>query len=136
MCIRIVFSRLGAELVGPQLVRSRPPNMSSFVYNKPMSVDFQIDHGMTYERVSADTAADIVRAGSVGQIDEQTNRFLLDAMRAETRRINPEEVLGTNVSTETGLTPVQIASAIADLLRRTPLGDWITYKIYPGGLAR
>ena len=112
------------------------PNVSSFVYNKPMSVDFQIDRGMTYEPVSTDTAASIVRAGSVGKIDERTNKFLIDEMRAEARRISPDEILGAKASTGTELTPTQVANAVADLLRRTPLGRWVPYKIYPGHLGR
>jgi len=40
------------------------PNVGSFVYNKPMSVDFQIDHEMNYASVDAETAANIVREGS------------------------------------------------------------------------
>lgn len=112
------------------------PNVGSFVYNKPMSVDFQIDHEMNYESVDAETAANIVREGSVGKIDEQENEFLLDHMMAETRRINPREVLSAEASPEPEPTPAQVAIAVAALLRKMPLGQWIPYKVYPRDLLR
>lgn len=111
------------------------PNVSSFVYNKPMSVDFQIDRELTYERVSNETAASVVREGSIGKIDESKNKFLLDHMRAETRRINPSEILGADATADSS-TPAQVANAIADVLRKMPLGSWMPYKVYPRELWR
>jgi hypothetical protein len=107
------------------------PNVRSFVYNKPMSVDFQIDREMNYEPVSTDTAASIVRDGSIGEIDESTNKFLLDHMKAETRRINPEEILDGNTHAGTELPLAQVANVVADILRSAPFGRWITYMTYP-----
>jgi hypothetical protein len=108
------------------------PNVDSFVYNKPMSVDFQIDHELNYESVDAETAANIVYQGPVGMIDEQENQFLLNRVTAETRRIDPGEVLGAPAFAE----PEPTAVAVAALLRETPPGQWIPYKVYPGDLLR
>lgn len=105
------------------------PNVSSFVYSKPMSVDFQIDREMTYEPVSADAAADIVRAGSIGEIDESANQFLIDHVRAETHRISPKEILGPSTFAEAGLMPAQVTNVIAQLFG-SALGRWITYGTY------
>ncbi len=107
------------------------PNVGSFVYNKPMSVDFQIDRGMNYEPVSTDTATSIVRAGAIGEIDESANGFLLDQMRTETRRIEPDQLLGANASTGYELPSPQFANVVAELLRSTPVGRWVTYVVYP-----
>lgn len=89
------------------------PNVSSFVYNKPMSVDFQIDRGMDYEPVSTDTAAGIVRDGSIGEIDESTNSFLLDHVQAETRRISPDEILDVYIDAEAELPVAEAGNAVA-----------------------
>jgi hypothetical protein len=107
------------------------PNVNSFVYNKPMSVDFQIDGEMNYEPVSTDTAVSIVRDGSIGEIDESTNEFLLDHVVTETRRIDPDELLSESANAGTEITLAQAALAVADTLRSVPLGRWITYTTYP-----
>ncbi|MBU8820725.1 hypothetical protein KL864_33185 [Mycolicibacterium goodii] len=72
------------------------PNVAAFVYNKPMSVDFLIDREMTYQPVDHDEAAAIIKAGQIGLIDGRTNKFLLDHAKAETRRLDPSEILGAN----------------------------------------
>ena len=46
------------------------PNFRSFVYNRPMSVDFQIDREMTYEPISKDAAEATIRDGALGELDE------------------------------------------------------------------
>ena len=69
------------------------PNLDAFVYNKPMSVDFLIDQEMADEPVTADVAADIIGKGVIGKINGRTNKFLLDEMKAEERRLEPAEVL-------------------------------------------
>jgi hypothetical protein len=107
------------------------PNVSSFVYNKPMSVDFQIDREMNYEPVGTDTAVSIVRDGSIGEIDEVANEFLLDHVMTEARRIDPDEILSENAYAATEVPLAQAANAIADILRSLPLGRWITYTTYP-----
>lgn len=106
------------------------PNVNSFVYNKPMSVDFQIDQEMNYEPVGTDTAVSIVRDGSIGEIDS-ANEFLLDHVMTETRRIDPDEILSENAYAAAEVPLAQAANAIADILRSLPLGRWITYTTYP-----
>jgi hypothetical protein len=107
------------------------PNVSSFVYNKPMSVDFQIDREMNYEPVGTDTAVSIVRDGSIGEIDESANEFLLDHVMTETRRIDPDEILSGNADAGTKVPLAQAANVVADILRSVPLGRWIAYTTYP-----
>lgn len=104
------------------------PNVNAFVYNKPMSVDFLIDRNMTYQPVDADEAAAMIKAGQIGKINGRTNKFLLDRAKAETRRIDPTEILGANELHEPAPTRTRIAQAKADLLRKVPPGRWITYK--------
>ncbi len=107
------------------------PNLDAFVYNKPMSVDFLIDQDMTYEPVTAGAAAGMIAKGAIGKIDGRTNKFLLDEMKAEVRRIQPAEVLGANEVSEPEPTHTQVATAKAELLKKTPLDHWIDYKNYP-----
>lgn len=104
------------------------PNVNAFVYNKPMSVDFLIDRNMTYQPVDTDEAAAIIKAGQIGKINGRTNKFLLDRTKAETRRIDPIEILGANQLHEPAPTRTRLAQAKADLLRKAPAGRWITYK--------
>ena len=106
------------------------PNLKAFVYNKPMSVDFLIDREMTYEPVTAGVAADIIAKGVIGKIDGRTNKFLLDEMKAETRRIQPAEILRANDVSDPDPTHTQVANAKAELLKKTPFGRWIVYKTY------
>lgn len=104
------------------------PNVNAFVYNKPMSVDFLIDRDMTYQPVDHDEAAAIIKAGQIGKINGRTNKFLLDRTKAETRRIDPTEILDANQLHEPTPTRTRLAQAKADLLRKAPPGRWITYK--------
>lgn len=104
------------------------PNVNAFVYNKPMSVDFLIDRNMTYQPVDHDEAAAIIKAGQIGKINGRTNKFLLDRTKAETRRLDPTEILGANQLQEPAPTRTRLAQARADLLRKAPPGRWITYK--------
>ncbi|MBU8820360.1 hypothetical protein KL864_31250 [Mycolicibacterium goodii] len=104
------------------------PNVAAFVYNKPMSVDFLIDRDMTYQPVDHDEAAAIIKAGQIGKINGRTNKFLLDRAKAETRRLDPVEILGANRLREPAPTRTRLAQAKADLLRKAPPGRWITYK--------
>lgn len=107
------------------------PNLETFVYNRPMSVDFLIDRDMTYEPIGAETAADIIKAGTIGRIDGRTNKFLLDHFRQEQRRIEPTEVVSAAAFIDPEqATPTQIANAKAEQLRRTPVGQWLSYKQY------
>lgn len=104
------------------------PNVNAFVYNKPMSVDFLIDRNMTYQPIDTDEAAAIIKAGQIGKINGRTNKFLLDRAKAETRRIDPSEILDTHQLHEPAPTRTRLAQAKADLLRKAPAGRWITYK--------
>ena len=70
------------------------PNFGAFVYNDALTLDWQIDRDLTYASVTVQTAADIIAAGKVGKIDERTNKYLLDTMRAETRRLQVTDALG------------------------------------------
>jgi DNA-binding NarL/FixJ family response regulator len=106
------------------------PNVDAFVYNKPMSVDFLIDRDMDYEPVTASDAADIIAKGVIGKINGRTNKFLLDEMKAETKRIQPAEVLRANDVSDPEPTRTQIANAKAALLKKTPLGEWIPYRTH------
>jgi hypothetical protein len=110
------------------------PNVSSFVYNKPMSVDFQIDRRMDYEPVSPGIAAGIVRDGSIGEIDENANQFLLDHVTAERRRIDPNDILDAGAGPE--LSMAGFAGAVADFLLNVPLGRWVTLGTYPRAAGR
>ena len=107
------------------------PNVAAFVYNKPLSTDFLIDRNLTYTPVTADEAAEIIKAGKIGKIDGRTNKFLLDHTKAETRRIDPTEVLDASKLHEPEPTPTTLARAKADIVRKAQAGQWITYKAYP-----
>ena len=72
------------------------PNLDAFVYNKPMSIDFLIEQTMTYEQQSVEAAAGIDDAGIVGMIDGHTNKYLLDCVKAEPRRLTLAQVLGAS----------------------------------------
>lgn len=113
------------------------PNVDAFVYNEPMTVDFLIDRELSYVPVTAHDAIDIIHAGVVGKIDGRTNRYLLDRIEAENRRLSPTEVLGANtiraaaLQSGTDPTATETAKAKADILRRTPPGRWMVYRTYP-----
>lgn len=111
-------------------------NLDAFVYNGPMSIDFLVDRRMTYELVDADAAAAIVKAGTVGRLDGRIFKDLLDELRAETRRLDPNEVLGAAVRANPDPTPTEAAKDKADQLRHTDPGHWIVYKTYPAGASK
>lgn len=64
------------------------PEFQSFVYNKPMTIDFQIDREMTYEPVDTNRAAEIVRAGEIGM----SNSMVLELLKLEARRLDPGQL--------------------------------------------
>lgn len=114
------------------------PNVGEFVYNQPLSVDFLIDRNLTYTPIDTGQAATIITAGTIGKIDGRSNRFLLDHFRTEPRTLNPGEVLGANPRRRADIEPTatEIAHAKAELLRSTPIGEWIIYKTYPPTASR
>ena len=109
------------------------PNVAAFVYNKPMSTDFLIDQEMNYEPVTPQEATDIIKEGAIGKIDGRTNKSLLDWAKAETRRLDPAEVLSSNTLTDLQPTATAVANAKASVLRKTPPGNWIVFKTYTTG---
>ncbi|MGD9622258.1 MAG: hypothetical protein AB7G47_19715 [Mycolicibacterium sp.] len=109
------------------------PNVEEFVYNQPLSADFLIDRNLTYTPIDTAQAATIITTGTVGKIDGRSNRFLLDHFRSEPRKLNPTEVLGASPRLRADVEPTatEVAHAKAELLRTTPVGEWIIYKTYP-----
>ena len=108
------------------------PNLKTFVYNQPLSLDFLIDHDLTYEPTEQGTAARIIKHGALGKIDARSNKDLLEDFRAETRRLNPCDVLAANTfRADPEPTSTDIANAKAALVSKTAPGRWLVYKTYP-----
>jgi hypothetical protein len=70
------------------------PNFQMFIYNKPLSVDFLIDRNHHYDRISSRDAAQIIRRGLVGRIDDRASNTLMEWATSEPQRLNPEDVFG------------------------------------------
>ena len=66
------------------------PDLASFVFNGPLTADFQVDRSLAYEPVTAIGAAAMIRAGQVRRLDESGLDDLLALLRAEPRRLNPD----------------------------------------------
>lgn len=71
------------------------PNLKAFIYDGPMSVDYLVDRDMTYEPVNASDAAEIIEQGEIGWLDDQIFMDLLTELSTESRRLTPDEVLGS-----------------------------------------
>ena len=114
------------------------PNLNVFVRNNPLSLDFLIDREFTYEPIDVPDAAKIMADGRIGRIDGRTKRWLIDRFRDEPDKLNPTDVLGSSPHLRAGAEPTatEIATAKAELLRATPVGEWIVYKTYPPDTAR
>lgn len=74
-------------------------NLKTFVYNGPASVDFLIDRDHTYAPIDVPEAAKIMGDGRIGKIDGRSNRWLIDHFRAEPRKLDPADVLGSRPPT-------------------------------------
>lgn len=70
------------------------PDFSAFVFNRPLTADFQIERGLTYEPLSPHDAMDIIEADTIRPLCDQPGLAdLLDEMRAEPDRLDIAVVL-------------------------------------------
>lgn len=113
------------------------PNVKAFVFNAALTVDFLVERIMRYEPISAAQAAVIIKAGTVGKINGRTDRKKLEAIRAESRRLAPTDVLdAVSPAAPVAVRRVDLAKAKALSLLEIDPGQWVVYKVYPAGTNR
>lgn len=70
------------------------PNADTFVYNKPISVDFMIDRNKRYVRVDLCEAVHIITEGRIGRVNDRDSTTLTDWAYCEPQRLSRADVLG------------------------------------------
>jgi hypothetical protein len=69
------------------------PNVDAFIYNKPLTVDFQIDRTKTYDDINVGEASRIIAEGRIGRIDDRDGTTLMEWASSEPHRVRLEDVL-------------------------------------------